>query len=298
MTRAATWFERARNTFWAVPAVAVLVATAAGVVLPIVDDTVRLPAAGPLTGEADTARAALQLIATLAVSVAGISFSVIVVALVLASQQLSPRVLHSFQRHSLNQVVLGVFLATATFSLFVLSAVEDGGAGVPELSLAVAMLLAVASLTLFVLFLHHAVRSLNASAVIRRIAADGHQAVHCPYPASVGREPAHERDVERELSAQLASCAALEVRAARAGYLMSVEAIGIIEAAEAADGFVEQEAVIGDFVVTGAVLARVWSPSSAREALVDRVREGSFSTRSGSSTTMSRSRCVSSRTSR
>jgi uncharacterized membrane protein len=100
------------------------------------------------------------MIATVAMTVAGISFSVIVVALVLASQQLSPRVMRSFQHHPLNQSVL-----------------EDE---VPEFSITVAMILAALSLVVFVVFLHHIIRSLNASAVIRRIAAEGHEALHRP----------------------------------------------------------------------------------------------------------------------
>lgn len=142
-----------------------------------------------MSGQEDTARSVLNAIVTVGVSVAGVSFSVIAVALVLASQQLSPRVLRSFQRQRLNQGVLALLLGTATYALFVLGSISDEKAqAVPELAVTLAMVLAAASLAPLVLFLHHAIRSLNAPTVIRRIAAEGHESIAEPYPAGVGQE--------------------------------------------------------------------------------------------------------------
>jgi uncharacterized membrane protein len=269
--RAAIAFERVRSTFWALPAACMALAIAAAFVLPAVDESIQLPDAVSFSGGPDTARAVLQMIATVAVSVAGISFSVIVVALVLASQQLSPRVLRSFQRHPLNQVVLGVFLGTAAYSLYVLLSLEDGADEVPEAAVTVAAVLAAVSLMLFVVFLHHVVRSLNASAVIRRIAADGHQAIHRPYPDAVGEPPEDERAADEAIRELTSRAAPREVRAPRAGYVASVKGYALLAAAEECEGFVEQRVPIGDFCVTGAVLALVWVEPPRREELVRRV---------------------------
>ena len=273
MTRAATWLELVRSTFWALPVAGIILAVAAGVLLPGIDDAIELPDPIAFSGEPATGRSVLQVVATLAVSVAGVSFSVIVVALVLASQQLSPRVLQNFQRHPLNQAVLGVFLGNAAFSLFVLASVDGDGEKVPELSIGIAMLVSGLSLALFALFLHHVVRSLNASAVIRRIAADGHQSVHAPYPVGVGREPENEDDAERRAEELCRAAEAVEVRAPRAGYVASVQAVEILEAAEELDAFVEQRPAIGEFVVTGGLLARGWCAADRRDELAERVNE-------------------------
>ncbi len=270
VTRVRTWIEFARHSFWVLPAVGIVGGIGAGILVPVLDDVVDLPSALAVTGGPDTARAVLQVIVTVAVSVAGISFSVIVVALVLASQQLSPRVLRSFQRHPLNQVVLGLFLGTAAYALYVLGAL-GGDEAVPELSVALAMLAAGLSLILFVGFLHHMVRSLNASAVIRRIAADGHRAIELPYPSGAGAEPDDPGEAERAARARAESGTPCEVRAPRAGYLASVQAADVVKAACAADAFVEQRVQIGNFAVTGAVLANVWCDTPERDALLDRV---------------------------
>lgn len=246
----------ARERFWELPALAIAAAIVAAIVMPILDEQITLPDAVAMSGDEDTARAVLGGIVTLAVSVAGVSFSVIAVALVLASQQLSPRVLRSFQRQPLNQAVLAVLLGTATYSLFVLGSVSDArDQPVPELSVTVAMVLAAGALGLFVLFLHHAVRSLNASTVIRRIAAEGQESVALPYPAGAGSQPADGEPAEREADAWQDRVGCVEVRAPRAGYVVSVDGSKIVDWASANDAFVEQRRGVGAFAVTGGVVA-------------------------------------------
>lgn len=248
--------QMARERFWELPALAIAAAIVAAIVMPILDEQITLPDAVAMSGDEDTARAVLGGIVTLAVSVAGVSFSVIAVALVLASQQLSPRVLRSFQRQPLNQAVLAVLLGTATYSLFVLGSVSDArDQPVPELSVTVAMVLAAGALGLFVLFLHHAVRSLNASTVIRRIAAEGQESVALPYPAGAGSQPADGEPAEREADAWQDRVGCVEVRAPRAGYVVSVDGSKIVDWASANDAFVEQRRGLGAFAVTGGVVA-------------------------------------------
>lgn len=248
--------RRLQEHFWIVPALAICFAIACGVALPLVDRQITVPDALSVSGQEDTARAVLTAIVTVGVSVAGVSFSVIVVALVLASQQLSPRVLRSFQRQPLNQAVLAMMLGTATYALFVLSSLnEEGEQPVPELAVTIAMALAAVSLGLFVVFLHHAVRSLNAATVIRRIAAEGHESVEEPYPARVGRAGNDEEATERAARIRERLSGAVEVRAPRAGYVASVNGSAILRWAASHDAFVEQCRGVGEFALTGTVLA-------------------------------------------
>ena len=249
-------WSRARETFWVLPAGGIILAIAAGLGLPRLDAHITLPDAVAISGQEDTARAVLAGIIALGVSVAGVSFSVIVVALVLASQQLSPRVLRSFQRQPLNQAVLAMLLGTATYALFVLGALnEEENNPVPEFAVTLAMAMAAASLGLFVVFLHHAVRSLNASTVIRRIAAEGHESIDDPYPTGVGTPPDDQQSAERRAAEFEEADGCVEVRAPRAGYIASVDGAKILDWATANDAFVEQRRGVGDFALTGAVLA-------------------------------------------
>lgn len=248
------------DAFWVVPALCVAGAIVAGIGIPILDSHAAAPGWLTLTKSAQTARSTLGTVVTLGVSVAGVSFSVIAVALVLASQQLSPRVLRSFQRQRLNQVVLGALLATATFALFAQARVGRGAEAqqaVPEISVLVALASAAVALVLFVAFLHDAVRSLNASVVIRRIAAEGHAAIAAPYPEGAGDPPRDPEAVARAVAERRSRAACLEVRAPRAGYVAEVDGAALVAWARAHDAFVDQRRPVGAFVVTGGLLALV-----------------------------------------
>lgn len=248
-----------RETFWVLPALAIALAVVAGLLVPVLDRHVTLPGRLGISDDEDTARSVLTAIVATGVSVAGVSFSIIAVALVLAAQQLSPRVLRSFQRQTLNQAVLALLLGTSTFALFLLASVgEDSERPVPDLGVKLALLVASAALVLFVVFLHHAVRSLNASFVIMRIAAEGHAAIAAPYPAGAGREPESAAAAEAAADERRRSGRCVEVRAPRAGYIASVDGARLVDWATEADALVQQRRAVGEFAVTGAVLALVY----------------------------------------
>ena len=86
---------------------------------------------------AEGARAMLSAIATSMITVAGVVFSITIVALSLAASQYSPRVLRSFMADRPTQVVLGAFVAVFAYCLVVLRTIRSpdegsfapGGAG-------------------------------------------------------------------------------------------------------------------------------------------------------------------------
>ncbi len=171
--RLGAWREWARESFWTVPLLGVLLAVVVGGILPRLElriDALQVP--WLFDGGPDAARTVLSTIAGSMITVTSLTFSLTVVTLQLASSQFSPRLLRSFLRDLRNQLVLGLFLATFTFSLLVLLTVRtqnDRGPGfVPELSVTLAIALVLTSVTALVWFIGHIV------AVVRvgRIMAD------------------------------------------------------------------------------------------------------------------------------
>lgn len=69
-------------------------------------------------------------------NIAGVVFSLTLVALLLASSQFGPRVLRNFMRDTVNQLALGTFVATFVYSLLALRAIrsEPPDLFVPHLS--------------------------------------------------------------------------------------------------------------------------------------------------------------------
>lgn len=240
--------EQLRSAFWVLPALGVAVAVVLGLGLPWVE--LRLTGGGlGYGGDAPAARAILSAIATLTVSVVGLAFSVTLVALTLAAQQLSPRVLRTFRRDRLNQATLAAFLATAVYALLVLRAVRVDD--VPDMAVTLAFVLVVTSLALFVAFVNNIVLALQPATVVRRVVDDGLELVGW---YAERREPPPE-----EPSGLVA------VRAPRSGFLQDVDLEGATEALARAGAVAWQRAAFGDYVVSGDVVAEVDAPPARRE---------------------------------
>lgn len=207
--------------------------------------------------ERNSGSSLLQAIATVTMSVIGISFSVIVVALQLASQQLSPRVLRTFQSDRLSKVVVSVLVGTFIYCLAVISRLGSLPDEIPELSVSVAIVLAIASVGVFVRFIHTMVDALQASTVIRRIGDDARHSERARYPKAVGGDPADPELATRHVE-RVTATTPVAVTVRRGGYLTAVDGERLIESASACDVLVRQCIPMGDFVLSGMLVAEVW----------------------------------------
>jgi uncharacterized membrane protein len=251
-----------RRSFWVLPGMAIVVGVVAGFGLVELDYALDLDPDLFTFVDVQSARAVLQTIATVTVSVAGLSFSVTLVALQLASQQLSPRVLRTFQGDRLVQCTLATFVGTFVYALVVLAKLTEQG--VPALSMTVAIVGAVAAFALFVAFIHRIVDSLKASTLIARIADDGHRVISHRWPVetgSPGNGPAPVPAGPEQL-----------VRARGAGYVTAIDGQALVEHAGRLDALIRQRAAIGGFVVTGTVLASVHGRADLHEDAEQAVR--------------------------
>jgi uncharacterized membrane protein len=114
-------------------------------------------------------------------------FSVTLVALQLASQQYSPRVVHTFERSGVTRVTLSLFLATFVFSMVLLSAtLLTERQQVTLVTVLVAILLVFASLITFVAFLRAILVMLRVAYTISNIAAETRQAIQRQFPPEEG----------------------------------------------------------------------------------------------------------------
>jgi uncharacterized membrane protein len=105
-TRLRNLWEVLRSTFWLVPALMTLVAAALSFALIALDEAVRdrvLEQAGWIwAGGPEGARELLSTVAGSMITVAGVVFSITIVALSLASSQFGPRLLGNFIRDTGN----------------------------------------------------------------------------------------------------------------------------------------------------------------------------------------------------
>jgi uncharacterized membrane protein len=143
-------------------------------------------------GGADGARSLLSTVAGSMVTVAGLGFSITIVALVLASTQFGPRLLTLFMRDLTSQVTLGTFAGTFAYCVLVLRSVrgvEEGGPPfVPAIAITVAIGLTLLSVAALVFFFHHVAVSIQAPKVVATVARDLNRAIDALYPSELGRD--------------------------------------------------------------------------------------------------------------
>src|SRR5690606_437373 len=138
------------------------------------------------TGTPSGARELLSVIASSMLGVAGVVFSITIVVLTLASNQFGPRLLRNFMRDRGNQVTLGTFLAAFVYCLLVLRQVRGDDDGVdpfvPQVSMLVALISALAGLGVLIYFIHHTAASIQAPHVIAGVARELGHAIDELYP--------------------------------------------------------------------------------------------------------------------
>lgn len=131
MTKLLHLWDDPRSSLWFVPALIVLGAVVLAVGVIEFDTTAeygqwmqRWPRVFGVG--ASGARGMLAAIASSMVTVAGVTFSITVVALALASSQYTSRILRNFMRNRTNQTVLGVFIGVFAYCLVVLRTIRGG----------------------------------------------------------------------------------------------------------------------------------------------------------------------------
>ncbi len=271
--RVSSVWDALRSSFGFLSGVAMALGLLVGFVLPSVDAALDVDLPVFALAESDVARSLLQTVATATVSVAGLSFSVTVVAFTLASSQLSPRVLRSFRADRLSQATLACFLGTFIYCLAVLirlGSTHEGGA-VPNLSITLAVVLAIVAFAMFAAFIAHIVSMLQPSSIIDGIRETGRDALQLPYPAGVGDEPTDELAGARAV-ASARDRPGTPVLAEREGYVSSLQATRLLTAAASCDGLGVQRVQIGEYVTPELPLADVWCSDARRETLASAVR--------------------------
>lgn len=249
-----------RSSLWFMPSLIVVVSIAFAAVLIEVDSSgsdqwltqwPRLFGAG-----ADGARQMLSTLAGSMISVMGITFSMTLVALALASSLYTSRILRNFMGSNVTQVTLGTFAGIFAYCLVVLRTIRSGGGVdefVPSLAVFFAFVLALGGIGILVYFIHHIASSIQASSIIASIAQDTIESIERLFPERL--EPgSNEDDDQAELLQARAERTWRPVLAESSGYIQSVDNDALLRLARNRKTIVRMERGIGAFVVQNCAL--------------------------------------------
>ena len=266
-----TWLANTRDIIrtqlWPIPAFAVVCALLLGLGLPELDRTVDSDLSAQMSallfgGDASAARSLLETISSSLITVTSLTFSLTVVTLQLASSQFSPRLLRTFTRDQFVQLTLALFLATFTYALTVLrsirSASNGGGAEfVPQISVTVAFLLAVASVVGLVLFLAHLTEQIRVETMLRNV---HHEASTTMRAVLAEREPG----AGHRGPGPTPPPGSLTLAGDKNGFVTWVDGGKLLEVAVDEDAVIRLDVHPGCFLVDGTPLGAVWPSGGGR----------------------------------
>ncbi|MCB1216447.1 DUF2254 domain-containing protein [bacterium] len=275
----ASLIERIRFSFWFIPALLAVAAILLSILTVRLDEALSTSSgfSGPLgdwlySGSAQGAGSVLTTIASSMITIAGVVFSMTLVALTLASSQFGPRLLRNFMGDRSTQVVLGTFVATFLFCLLVLRTILHGEDDpfVPHLSVTVAVLLAVIDMGVLIHFIHHVALSIQGDRIIARTGRELISAVErlVPEPGQAANPRDEQLDIENNGADQAAALKGQHAARSRTdGYLQFIDEDGLLRSAAEQDAVVRLLLRPGQYAARGSRLAVLDCPEDKREQM-------------------------------
>ncbi|WP_295461026.1 DUF2254 domain-containing protein, partial [uncultured Thiodictyon sp.] len=267
----AFWWQETRASFWFLPALIVLDAVALAALLITLDFHFEsnLAERWPLLfgAGADGARGLLSAVGGSMVTVAGVVFSITLVAIALTSSQYTSRVIRNFMSDHINQSVLGTFVGIFAYCLVVLRTIRGGDEGgfVPTLAVLGALILAFVGIGVLIYFIHYVSTSIQASSITASVARETLAAVDHLFPEALGDNP--DAGSDDQYGRALAMQPWLAIPAQKTGYIETIESEQLLTLARAHATILRMERGIGDFVVAGTPLVSAIATESLKEAI-------------------------------
>lgn len=263
-TKLTNHLELLRTSFWFIPVLLLLGASTTAVAMVALDrsfDHLAIDLPWFLYNvNAEGARTILSTIAGSMMTVAGVTFSITIVTLNLASSQFGPRLLRNFMQDRKTQFALGTFVSTFIYCLLILHSTQPIGNDifVPKLAVTFSVLLAMFNVGVLISFIHHIAISIQADIVVATIGKELERNVMRIFPdkwddANPGlsdKMSALQEEVREHLPQQ-------EITAHCSGYLQAIDFDGLMDLAVERDYIIHIELRPGLFVVENSVMAKV-----------------------------------------
>ena len=268
--------ERFFNSFWLLPTAFLIGALLLALLTRTIDQTLPpvIVHAAPWIVSGRDASVVLSTLATAMLTFLGVVFSIGLVALQLASQQFSPRVLRNYVRSTTIKVALGTFIATFIYPLFSLGYLQElmrNGRAVATVSVTMAMLLALASIAVFIAYVTLTIRGMRIAYAISTVALETRRALRRMSP-----DGAHYVDARLPLLEKpdrvvkyTTRRTALAVHAAQ-GVLQAVDVAACVRLATEHECVLRLLPQVGQYVASGEPLFEVFATRVGSSLPTDR----------------------------
>ncbi|MFI5215035.1 MAG: DUF2254 domain-containing protein [Candidatus Limnocylindria bacterium] len=246
-----------RSALWLVPLASMFVALAVTAILRQIDHTTGWTVLG---FGLDGARALLAMLAASMLSLLVFVLSALLIAVQVASAQLTPRVIAAtFLRDRVVKFTIALVVFTFMLSIGVLGRSEDS---VLQLSTAICVLASLTSIAMFLVLVDYSLKSLRPVSLVARVAVEGFKVVEDVYPHLLGAE------IDRRRSTRISAPGAPDRTIPHAGasaVLIAADFRGLSAAGVAAQGLIELVPRVGDFIAEGEPLFHLYAGAARLE---------------------------------
>jgi uncharacterized membrane protein len=231
-----------RSSLWIVPFIALLLEQVTFRVVYALDARFAWIPPWPL-GLAGT-QAALQTIITLILSFIVFTFGSLLVAIQVASGQLTPRIIATtLLRDNVIRFTVGLFVFTLLFALGTVARIEST---VPHLVVWAAAVLGLISLMAFLFLIDYAARLLRPVSILWRVGEKGLSVIESVYP-----KPIRNADAPPAQRRQLGAPDRIVTHRGTSAIVLAANLEALVAEASRVDGVIEVVPRVGDFVAVG-----------------------------------------------
>lgn len=206
--------------------------------------------------DASTARAIVGTIAAGILSLTVFSFSMVMIVLNQAASNMTNRLLDLMINNRFQQLILGIYIGTIMYGLFLFSRISEAASTIPGLSIFILMVFAIIDIFLFIYFLHYITQSVKIDTNIRRIFKETMHALKSHFPLE-------EKKVEPRKKAP--SDNGVEISSSVSGYFQEYRKGELIELCKENDWTVEILIYPGDFVLEGKSILRIFGSGKPKD---------------------------------
>ncbi len=279
-TRLLYYWDSLQTSYWFVPTLLNLLAAIIAVAMISFDHQIQDAARSTEVwwiygGGPEGARAVMSTIAGSMITVAGVVFSITIVALSLASGQFGPRLLRNFIRDRSNQFVLGTFTGTFIYCLLVLRTIlgDDESRFVPGAAVALGIVLALLSLCVLIYFIHHVAVSIQAHQIMAAVSREMHETIDRLWPDALTDEMRDGNEATDSGLPQDFERTAGQILANASGYVAAIDVNRLVQLATEHDFVLRLLVRPGQFVLAGSPVAQISPELAADESLRRHVNE-------------------------
>ncbi len=280
-TKIINLWQSLKSSFWFIPMLMVFAAIAVSIGLVGIDRALKTDYISffgflyPVSPEG--ARSILSTIAASMMTVAGVTFSITILVLNLASSQFGPRLLRNFIQDRSIQFVLGTFVSSFIYCLIVLRSVQiiEADVFVPNFSVTFAFILALLNVGVLIFFIHHIATSIQADEVIAETRKELSSNIERIFKNEQDQSPRENNsevsDRQQDNEAYIKYNYTHYITARQNGCLQAVDRKKLLETARDNDHLIHLLLKPGQFVVAGWKIAIISSKDIFDVGLTDSI---------------------------